>query len=171
VTLVLGVDGGGSKTHAMVADERGETLGFASSGRSNWEDAGLGGARAALEAAITGALAAAGLTAAWQVIVGRALAWDDVGPILIGLAIGYRTDALVEAWRRRKDLERWRQRLIRQFAALNNMAAPAAAGGSPNPSGSDCAVPEGRPGPHAGRSPIGGHRTAPRGRRPRHIRS
>ena len=35
MTLVLGVDGGGSKTHAMVADERGETLGFASSGRSN----------------------------------------------------------------------------------------------------------------------------------------
>jgi N-acetylglucosamine kinase-like BadF-type ATPase len=36
VRAVLGVDGGGSKTHALVADERGEVLGFSSSGRSYW---------------------------------------------------------------------------------------------------------------------------------------
>ena len=57
--LVLGVDGGGSKTHALVADERGHTVGFASSGRSNWEDTGLEAAGLALEEAICGALAAA----------------------------------------------------------------------------------------------------------------
>ena len=39
--LVLGVDGGGSKTHALVADDRGEVAGLPSSGRSNWEDTGL----------------------------------------------------------------------------------------------------------------------------------
>jgi hypothetical protein len=49
---VLGVDGGGSKTHALVADERGEVLGFASSGRSNWEDTGLEAAGAALAEAV-----------------------------------------------------------------------------------------------------------------------
>jgi N-acetylglucosamine kinase-like BadF-type ATPase len=59
VRLVLGVDGGGSKTHALVADERGEVLGFASSGRANWEDIGLEAAGAALAGAVTGALAAA----------------------------------------------------------------------------------------------------------------
>jgi hypothetical protein len=59
VRLVLGVDGGGSKTHALVADEHGEVVGFASSGRSNWEDTGLEAAGAALAEAIGGALAAA----------------------------------------------------------------------------------------------------------------
>jgi len=88
VTLVLGVDGGGSKTHAMVADVRGETLGFASSGRSNWEDAGLGGARAALEAAITGALAAAGVDAGDLAASAFGLAgldWDSDRPMLAAL--------------------------------------------------------------------------------------
>jgi hypothetical protein len=88
VTLVLGVDGGGSKTHAMVADERGQTLGFASSGRSNWEDAGLGGARAALEAAITGALAAAGADAGDLAASAFGLAgldWDSDRPMLAAL--------------------------------------------------------------------------------------
>jgi N-acetylglucosamine kinase-like BadF-type ATPase len=88
VTLVLGVDGGGSKTHAMVADERGQTLGFASSGRSNWEDAGLGGARAALEAAITGALAAAGASAGDLAASAFGLAgldWDSDRPMLAAL--------------------------------------------------------------------------------------
>jgi N-acetylglucosamine kinase-like BadF-type ATPase len=59
VRPVLGVDGGGSKTHALVADERGQVLGFASAGRSNWEDIGLEAAGAALAAAIGGALDAA----------------------------------------------------------------------------------------------------------------
>jgi hypothetical protein len=59
VRLVLGVDGGGSKTHALVADERGEVLSFASSGRANWEDIGLEAAGAALAAAVSGALDAA----------------------------------------------------------------------------------------------------------------
>jgi N-acetylglucosamine kinase-like BadF-type ATPase len=88
MTLVLGVDGGGSKTHAMVADERGETLGFASSGRSNWEDAGLGGARAELEAAIGGALAAAGVRAGDLDASAFGLAgldWDSDRPMLAAL--------------------------------------------------------------------------------------
>jgi N-acetylglucosamine kinase-like BadF-type ATPase len=72
----------------MVADERGEILGFASSGRSNWEDAGLGGARAALEAAITGALAAAGVRAGDLAASAFGLAgldWDSDRPMLAAL--------------------------------------------------------------------------------------
>jgi N-acetylglucosamine kinase-like BadF-type ATPase len=86
--VVLGVDGGGSKTHAMVADERGEVLGFASSDRSNWEDTGLDGARIALEKAITGALAAAGVMAGELAASAFGLAgldWDDDRPMLAAL--------------------------------------------------------------------------------------
>jgi N-acetylglucosamine kinase-like BadF-type ATPase len=88
VRVVLGVDGGGSKTHALVADEHGETLGFASSGRSNWEDTGLEAAGLALEVAITGALSDAGvrprdLTASAFGLAG--LDWDGDRPLLAAL--------------------------------------------------------------------------------------
>lgn len=63
MTIVLGVDGGGTKTHAAVADERGTLLGFGMSGPSNWEDGGFESASAALKAAIRGALDTAGLAA------------------------------------------------------------------------------------------------------------
>jgi N-acetylglucosamine kinase-like BadF-type ATPase len=61
VTIVLGVDGGGTKTHAAVADERGTLLGFGMSGPSNWEDGGFEAASAALKAAIREAMDGAGL--------------------------------------------------------------------------------------------------------------
>jgi N-acetylglucosamine kinase-like BadF-type ATPase len=85
VRAVLGVDGGGSKTHALVADERGEVLGFFSSGRSNWEDTGLEAAGAALAEAIGGALAAAqvppgALAASAFGLAG--LDWDPDRPML-----------------------------------------------------------------------------------------
>jgi N-acetylglucosamine kinase-like BadF-type ATPase len=88
VRLVLGVDGGGSKTHALVADERGETLGFASSGPSNWEDAGLEGAAGALRAAIGGAFAAAGVDCGDLAASAFGLAgldWDEDRPMLAAL--------------------------------------------------------------------------------------
>jgi N-acetylglucosamine kinase-like BadF-type ATPase len=85
VRAVLGVDGGGSKTHALVADERGEVLGFSSSGRSNWEDTGLEAAGAALAEAIGSALAAAqvppgALAASAFGLAG--LDWDPDRPML-----------------------------------------------------------------------------------------
>jgi N-acetylglucosamine kinase-like BadF-type ATPase len=61
VRVALGVDGGGTKTRAVVADERGVVLGAAVSGPSNWEDVGLGGAGAAFRVAVGEALAAANL--------------------------------------------------------------------------------------------------------------
>jgi N-acetylglucosamine kinase-like BadF-type ATPase len=60
VTVVVGVDGGGTKTEAVVADERGGLRGIGHSGPSKWEDVGLGGAGAALRVAVGEALAAAG---------------------------------------------------------------------------------------------------------------
>jgi N-acetylglucosamine kinase-like BadF-type ATPase len=63
VRIVLGVDGGGTKTEAVVADERGTVLGVGTSGASNWEDVGLGGAGAAFRVAVGEALSAAGSSA------------------------------------------------------------------------------------------------------------
>jgi N-acetylglucosamine kinase-like BadF-type ATPase len=85
VRLVLGVDGGGSKTHALVADEHGQAIGFASSGRSNWEDTGLDAAAVALEEAIRGALAAARVEPGELAASAFGLAgldWDSDRPVL-----------------------------------------------------------------------------------------
>ena len=56
MNLVLGVDGGGSKTHAAVADDEGRLLGFATNGPSNWETVGLRGAADSLRDAAVKAL-------------------------------------------------------------------------------------------------------------------
>jgi N-acetylglucosamine kinase-like BadF-type ATPase len=58
----LGVDLGGTKSHALVADEHGQALGFAAAGPGNWESVGWDGTRAVLEAIIQGALSQAGLS-------------------------------------------------------------------------------------------------------------
>jgi N-acetylglucosamine kinase-like BadF-type ATPase len=74
VTAVLGLDGGGRKTYAVVTDEDGGVLGAGEAGASNWEIAGADGARAALGAAASGAVAAAGL------------ADDRIAAVALGLA-------------------------------------------------------------------------------------
>lgn len=61
MTVVLGVDGGGTKTHVLAVDERGEVLGAAVNGPSNWELVGLGGTGAALRVAVAEALQQANL--------------------------------------------------------------------------------------------------------------
>lgn len=55
----VGVDAGGTKTHALVADEAGEVLGIGRAGTGNWEGVGLDGALAALRQAVGEALSAA----------------------------------------------------------------------------------------------------------------
>jgi N-acetylglucosamine kinase-like BadF-type ATPase len=57
--VVLGVDGGGSKTHAVVADMDGYVLGAAVRGPSNWEEIGLPRAADTLERVVNEALDAA----------------------------------------------------------------------------------------------------------------
>ena len=60
----LGVDVGGTKTQALVADETGQVCAFGESGPGNHEDVGYPGLAAALRLATGRALAAAGLTIA-----------------------------------------------------------------------------------------------------------
>jgi N-acetylglucosamine kinase-like BadF-type ATPase len=59
--IAVGVDGGATKTDAVVVDATGRVLGLGSSGGSNWEIYGLDGALAAIREGVDGALAAAGL--------------------------------------------------------------------------------------------------------------
>lgn len=53
----LGVDVGGTKTHAVVIDDDGQVCGFGRAGAGNPEDVGLDGLHAVLVEAVTGALA------------------------------------------------------------------------------------------------------------------
>jgi N-acetylglucosamine kinase-like BadF-type ATPase len=61
VTAVLGVDGGGSKTHAAICDENGTLIGAGTAGPSNWETVGLRGASDSIGDAIERAMGGAGL--------------------------------------------------------------------------------------------------------------
>lgn len=58
--MFLGVDAGGTKTHALVADSRGTVLGIGRAGPGNWETVGLDGALKAVRQAVTAALTGAG---------------------------------------------------------------------------------------------------------------
>jgi N-acetylglucosamine kinase-like BadF-type ATPase len=93
--IVVGLDGGGTKTHAMVADARGRVLGFATAGSSNWEGVGLEGTRAQVHAVVAEALAMAGVGAGTVAAAAFGMAgfdWpsdhDRLDPILAGLGLG-----------------------------------------------------------------------------------
>ena len=60
--LVIGVDGGATKTDAVVLDSRGRVLGSGRAGCSNWESVGLTGAVDAVAAAVDAALEQADCT-------------------------------------------------------------------------------------------------------------
>ena len=57
----LGVDVGGTKTHALIADDAGQALGFATGGPGNWEGVGYDGLRRVLLEVCTAAIRQAGL--------------------------------------------------------------------------------------------------------------
>ena len=61
--LLLAVDGGGSKTRALLTDSHGNLLGTGSGASSNAHHAGWEAATASMEAAIAGALSSAGVAA------------------------------------------------------------------------------------------------------------
>jgi N-acetylglucosamine kinase-like BadF-type ATPase len=56
VRYFLGVDAGGTKTHALVAEESGQAVGFGAGGPGNWESVGLDGLTSALQTAVSKAL-------------------------------------------------------------------------------------------------------------------
>src|SRR3954452_10359027 len=61
MTAVLGVDGGGSQTHAATCDEKRTLVGAGTAGPSNWETVGLRGASDSIGDAIERALDGTGL--------------------------------------------------------------------------------------------------------------
>jgi len=58
----LGVDVGATKTHALIADESGEVVGFGEAGSGNHEGVGFDGLAAALQGATNGAMRRAGIS-------------------------------------------------------------------------------------------------------------
>jgi N-acetylglucosamine kinase-like BadF-type ATPase len=74
MTAVLGMDGGGRKTYAVVTDEQGAVLGGGEAGTSNWEISGEEGTREALAIAARDALTAARIDE------------DEIAAVLLGLA-------------------------------------------------------------------------------------
>src|SRR4029078_12290905 len=74
VTNVLGMDGGGRKTYAVLSDENGAMLGAGESGAPTGEIAGIEGAAGALVTAASDALEAAGISP------------DGVAAVVLGLA-------------------------------------------------------------------------------------
>ena len=75
--LLLGLDGGGSKTLALLADAGGRIIGRGSAGASNYQNIGATAAWAALDTAIAAAFADAGLPPGDVAAVGLGLAGVD----------------------------------------------------------------------------------------------
>jgi N-acetylglucosamine kinase-like BadF-type ATPase len=57
----LGVDVGGTKSHALITDEQGQVVGFGRAGAGNWETVGWDGARTVLDDIVNQATARAGI--------------------------------------------------------------------------------------------------------------
>jgi N-acetylglucosamine kinase-like BadF-type ATPase len=57
--VILGIDGGGTKTHACVVDLDGNILGTAANGGANWERSGINAVQSSLNAIIDAALESA----------------------------------------------------------------------------------------------------------------
>lgn len=99
MTYVLGIDGGGTKTFALLADERGRLLGFGQGGPSNHQGPGLAAAIAAVERAGREAIERAGVCASDIAIVSCGLGGADLPedfamlqPALERLKLGARVD-------------------------------------------------------------------------------
>lgn len=73
----LGVDVGSSKTHALVADETGQALGFGRAGAGNRQGVGYAGLRQALQESVNAALHMAGLDARQMAGAGFGVAGYD----------------------------------------------------------------------------------------------
>jgi N-acetylglucosamine kinase-like BadF-type ATPase len=54
--VILGIDGGGTKTHAVLVDLAGNILAAAANGGANWERTGIAATQASLVEIVTRAL-------------------------------------------------------------------------------------------------------------------
>ena len=75
IQFVIGVDGGGSKTEAVILDERGQEMGRGRGGSSNYHLVGKQGVREAIAAAMQEAASAAGV----KLTQARAVVWALAG--------------------------------------------------------------------------------------------
>jgi N-acetylglucosamine kinase-like BadF-type ATPase len=62
MTYYLGIDIGGTKSHALIANQEGTAIGFGIKGSGNWEVVGIDGYKAVLRESIQDALDSAGIT-------------------------------------------------------------------------------------------------------------
>jgi len=99
VTYILGIDGGGTKTFALIADACGRLLGFGQAGPSNHQGPGLEAAMAAVERAGRAAIESAGVRPSEIAIVSCGLGGADLPedfamlqPALEQLNLGARVD-------------------------------------------------------------------------------
>jgi N-acetylglucosamine kinase-like BadF-type ATPase len=92
---LLGIDGGGTKTHAVIADLDGNVLGTAANGGANWERIGLPAVQESLQELIRSAAHNAGINI--EDIVGSTFAlagidWDEdkenFAPVINSLQLG-----------------------------------------------------------------------------------
>lgn len=74
----LGLDAGGTKTYCLVADQAGNVVGFGKAGPGNYEVHGVDPAREEIQAAITSALAAAGIKLEQIRAIGLGIAGADI---------------------------------------------------------------------------------------------
>jgi len=115
VELILGIDGGGSKTRALIADRHGVVLGSGVVASSNYQAVGLAAATTTVQQAIAGALVQAGLNPQAK-----------IAAACFGLA-GVDRQADRALW------EQWVQKTgIAQRFALVNDAELVLAGGTPD---------------------------------------
>jgi N-acetylglucosamine kinase-like BadF-type ATPase len=103
--VVLGVDVGASKTHAVLVDERGTVCGVGRAGCGNWEVVGLDGARAAYHDALEAALLDAGLARSDVAASGYGIAGLDwpsdegrLAPVIDSLGLGSRWTMVNDAF-------------------------------------------------------------------------
>jgi len=75
--VILGIDGGGTKTHAVLVDLSGKIVSTAANGGANWERTGLAATQASLQEIVNRALASAGLESTDIVAATFALAGID----------------------------------------------------------------------------------------------
>ncbi len=73
----LGIDIGGSKSHALICDDTGQAIGFGAAGAGNYETVGWDGYREALQAITGQALATAGISRSQLVAAGFGIGGYD----------------------------------------------------------------------------------------------
>jgi len=102
----LGVDAGGTKTHALIADETGEAVGFGLAGPGNWESVGYDGLTRNLLEITTQALEMARITISQIAGAGMGLAGYDwpsqrqahlnaIQPLKLSCPLGIVNDATI----------------------------------------------------------------------------